>query len=44
MTMDTGTPLSNSLANCRRTAILVSAWAVGLTIWAGGMAGLAMFF
>lgn len=42
--MDTGTPLSNSLANCRRIGILVSAWAVGLTIWASGMAGLAMFF
>jgi hypothetical protein len=42
--MDSGIPLTNSLANCRRIGILVSAWVVGLTVWASGMAGLAMFF
>jgi hypothetical protein len=42
--MDNGTPLGNSMANCRRIGILVSAWLVGLAVWAGGMAGLAMFF
>ena len=42
--MDSGIPSSNSLANCRRIGILVSAWVVGLAVWVGGMAGLAMFF
>jgi hypothetical protein len=39
--MDTAT---NSATNCRRTATVVSAWIVGLAVWASGMAGLAMFF
>ncbi len=42
--MDSGASFTNNLANCRRVGILVSAWVVGLTVWAGGMAGLAMFF
>jgi NO-binding membrane sensor protein with MHYT domain len=36
--------VSNSTTEARRIGIVVSAWVVGLTIWAAGMVGLATFF
>jgi len=34
----------NSSTNARRFGILISAWVIGLTVWASGLASLAMFF
>jgi hypothetical protein len=34
----------NSSSNSRQVIVVVSAWVVGLTVWASGMAGLAFFF
>jgi NO-binding membrane sensor protein with MHYT domain len=34
----------NNRTNRRQVMVLVSAWVVGLGIWASGMVGLAFFF
>lgn len=34
----------NSATNARRFGILISAWIVGLTVWASGLVSLAVFF
>ena len=42
--METVSSLANSPTNCRRIGILVSAWVIGLVVWASGLASLAVFF
>jgi len=41
--MNRSAGFSNRTSDCRMFAVWMSAWVVGMTVWAGGLAGLLMF-
>lgn len=38
------TDLMSTAANARKLGMVAAAWLVGMTVWASGMASLALFF
>ena len=36
--------LMNTAANARKLGMVATAWTVGMTVWAAGLASLALFF